>query len=406
MTGAGTAPPLPLTWLPPGEEAWRAKVRDFADAAVAPRVRAMDAAGRMDSDLVGELFAAGLMGIEIPDVYGGAGGTLAHVVLAIEELARVDPAVAVLVDVQNALVASALLRHGSGDQKRRHLSRLATGTVGAYALSEQQAGSDALATATAARRDGTGFVLSGRKQWTTNAAEAGLFLVFARVPDAGVTAFLLERDSPGLSVGEREDKLGIRASSTCELVLDGVRAGREAVLVGPGRGELLAVETLTVGKLGIAAQLVGLAQGALDAAAGYAAGREQFGQPIASYQGVRFPLARLAAETDAARALLYNTLRLLQHGGPADERLRATASCKYVASEVAERAAAQAVETLGGNGFTTRYPVEKLYRDAKVGKIYEGTSNMQFRTIAATVLRGGERAEPAGGTDAWTGGRR
>lgn len=392
-----TAVPTPLTWLPAGDEAWRTKVRAFAEAAVAPRVRAMDEAARIDPDLVRELFAAGLMGVEVPEVYGGAGGDLFRVVLTIEEVARVDPAVAVLVDVQNALVVSAVLRHGAGDTRRRYLPRLASGTVGAYAISEAEAGSDAFALRTTARADGTGYVLDGTKSWTSSAAEAGLFLVFARLEEAGLTAFLVDRDSPGLYVGEPIAKLGIRASSTCEVTLDGVRVGRRDVLGRPGGGPLLAAETLVVGKVGIAAQLVGLADGALAAAVGYAGRRQQFGRPIAAFQGVTFPLARLVAELAAARALLYDTARLIQHGGEPGERMRAAAMAKYVASEVAERAAAQAVETFGGNGYVPDHPVAKFHRDAKVGKIYEGTSNMQFRTIARTFPRaaGASGADPA-----------
>ncbi len=380
--------PMPLTWLPEGDEAWRSKVRAFAESSIVPRVTAMDETARIDPDLIVELFDAGLMGVEVPEAYGGAGGDLFRVVLSIEEIARADPSVAVLVDVQNALVTSALLRHGDGPARRRHLPRLANDTVGAYAISEAGAGSDAFAMSTEAVADGGDYVLTGTKQWTSSAREAGLFLVFARA-EVGLTAFLVERDTPGLTVGEAMPKMGIRASSTCEVNLDGVRVGRAGVLGRPGRGELLVAETLNVGKVGIAAQLVGLAQGALDEAVGYAGRRTQFGAPIATYQGVSFPLARLAAELEAARTLLYNTTRLLQHGGSATERLRACAMAKYIASEVAERVVGQAVETLGGNGFVPGLRIEKLYRDAKVGKIYEGTSNMQFRTIAGTFPRSG-----------------
>ncbi|MEV0001656.1 acyl-CoA dehydrogenase family protein [Micromonospora sp. NPDC050980] len=390
-----TAPgvPQPVTWLPPEDQKWRDTVRVVTAETVAPRVRAMDEAARIDPDLIRELFAAGLMGVEIPEVYGGAGRDLFAVVVAVEEMARVDPSVAVLVDVQNALVASALLHHGDGDTRRRHLPRLANGTVGAYAISEPDAGSDAFAGRTRAVADAGGYVIDGGKRWISSAAEAGLFVVFARLADAGLTAFLVDRDTPGLSVGPPVAKMGIRASSTCDVTFDGVRVGRRDLLGRPGAGELVAVETLNVGKVGIAAQLVGLAQGVLDAATGYAARRHQFGQPIGAYQGVAFPLARVAAELQAARALLYDTTRLLQHGGSSTQRLRATAMAKYVASEVAERAAGLAVETLGANGFVPEHGVEKFYRDAKVGKIYEGTSNMQFRTIAATGDRGVAPAE-------------
>jgi len=292
------------------------------------------------------------------------------------------------VDVQNALLASALVRHGTGDQRRRFLPALATGVVGAFAISEATAGSDAFAMTTRARPDGDGYVLDGAKAWTTNAAEAGLFLIYARTGDAqGLTAFLVERDTPGLAIGPRIDKLGIRASSTCDLVLHGVRVPRQNVLGRPDGGAEIAVETLNIGKIGIAAQLVGLAQGALRVAVEYAGRREQFGSRIGEFQGVRFPLARIASDVEAARMLLYHTARLLQHGeNSAAGRLRAAAMAKLVASDVAERTASQAVETLGGLGFTTREPAEKFYRDAKIGKIYEGTTNVQLRTISATLL--------------------
>jgi len=388
MTGLAVAE-RPLTALSAADEQWRDFVSQFAAEHVRPLVREMDEAAALRPDLLTRLFEAGLMGVEIPAAYGGAGRGLFQVVLAIEELARVDPAVAVVVDVQNALVASALLRHGSGDQRRRYLPRLASGMVGAYAISEADAGSDALALCARATPCAAGFSLDGTKAWVTNAAEAGLFLLFAKVHDgegAGrMTAFLVDGTAPGVRVGSPIGKLGIRASSTRELTLSGVIAGRHDVLGRVGEGEVLAVETLNVGKLGIAAQLVGLAQGALDEALGYARQRRQFGEPIADFQGVRFPLARLAAEIDAARVTVYNTARVLE-SGTATERLRAAAVAKYVASDVAERAAAQAVETLGGNGFSTRSLAEKFYRDAKIGKIYEGTSNMQFRTIASLLL--------------------
>jgi short/branched chain acyl-CoA dehydrogenase len=375
------------------ERSWAARVREVARSAVGPHARAMDLAARYDETVVAALRDAGLLGIEVPQSYGGAGGGLMRSMLAIEELARVDPAVAVLVDVQNVLVISALVRHGTGDQKRRYLPRLASDTIGAYAISEDEAGSDAFALRTVAEPDGDGdgLVLTGRKRWITNAAEAGLLVVFARTGDAGpnppLTALLVDRAAPGLTVGDRIAKMGIRASSTCEVTFDGVRVDRRDVLGVPGGGNHLMVDTLNIGKAGIAAQLVGLAQGALDLAVRYAEDRRQFGERIADFQGVRFPLAALAAEIAAARALLYDTVRLLDEGtaGP-EERLRAAAMCKYVASEVAERTASHAVETLGGNGFATEFLAEKFYRDAKIGKIYEGTSNMQFRAIAATLF--------------------
>lgn len=385
------AAPPPLTRLPDDERDFRTMVRELAESKVRPLVADMDRAAELDPALVKELFSAGLMGIEVPQTYGGLGGGLFHVILAIEELSTVDPAVAVFVDVQNALLASAVLRHGSGDQKRRFLPRLAGGVVGAYAISEEQAGSDAFAMTTTARLDGEEYVLSGTKAWTTNAMEAGLFLVYARTGETAgspaLTAFLVERDTPGLTIGPRIDKLGIRASSTCDLRFEDVRVPRQNVLGRPDGGAQLAVETLNIGKLGIAAQLVGVATGALRIALEHARQREQFGQRIAEFQGVRFPLARLAAEIEAARVLLYNATRSVQQedSRPAD-RLRDTAMAKLIASDVAERAASLAVETLGGIGFTTRRLAEKFYRDAKIGKIYEGTSNIQLRTISATLL--------------------
>lgn len=367
-----------------GELAWQQRVADFAASAVAPRAAAMDAAARLDPDLVTELFAATLMAIGVPEAYGGAGRDLFQTVLAIEQLARHDAATAVLVDVQNALVESALLRHGSGDQRRRFLPRLATGAIGAYALSEEESGSDALALETTAKPDGSGYRLTGRKRWTSGATVAELFLVFARIPGEGIAAFVIERDSDGLTVGQPVPTLGIRASVTCDLELADVSVGRQNVLGQPGRGDLIVIETLNVGRLGIAAQLVGLADGALAEALGYARTRRQFGQPVADFQGVSFPLARLSAELAAARAFLYDATRMAQRGAGPAQRLRSCAIAKLLASDVAERAAAQAVETLGGNGFSTAYAAERRYRDAKVGKIYEGTSNMLLRTIAGT----------------------
>ena len=366
---------------------FRDEVREFAESQIRPAVSDMDVQAEYTSDVLKGLFSGGLMGIQIPEQYGGLGRELPDVVLAIEELAKVDPAVAVLVDVQNALLASALIRHGTGDQRRRFLPKLASGCIGAYAISEADAGSDAFAMTTRASPEGDTYVLNGTKAWTTNAAEAGLFLIYARTGDA-LTAFLVERETAGLTIGPRIGKLGIRASSTCDLVLADVRVPCENVLGRAGGGSEIAVETLNIGKLGIAAQLVGLAAGALGVALAHARAREQFGRPIGEFQGVRFPLARLAADVEAARALLYTTTGTLAEMSAVD-RLRRTAMAKLVASDVAERAASQAVETLGGLGFTTRAPAEKFYRDAKIGKIYEGTSNIQLRTIASTLLREG-----------------
>lgn len=398
MSGTGE----PLTFLPEQEERWRARVDAFAAASIAPRAAAMDAAAELDRELCAELFAEGLMGIETPEAYGGSGGDLLRTVLAIEAIARHDAAVAVLVDVQNILVASAVLRHGSGDQRRRFLPRLATGTIGAYALSEQEAGSDAFALSTTAEHDGSGYRLAGRKRFTTNAATAGLFLIFARVPGEGLAAFLVERDTPGLSVADPAAKLGIRATSTCDLILQGLPVGQENLLGKAGHGDAVVIETLNIGRLGIAAELAGLAAGAIDEALGYAQGRHQFGRPIADYQGVSFPLARLSAELAAARSFLYEATRMMMRPATtAAERLRAGAIAKFLASEIAERAASQSVETLGGNGFTTAFGAERRYRDAKVGKIYEGTSNMQLRAIAATQ-RLPVPAPPEAGTGAGT----
>lgn len=392
MTAAPTTT-RPVTRISDNEAQWRKHVREVARRHVAPLVPDMDRRAQLDQDLLVALFEEKLMSVQVPTAYGGAGRGLFDVVTTIEELARVDPAVAVVVDVQNALVISALLRHGTADQRRRHLPRLAAGRVGAYAISEREAGSDAFAMATSARPEQDGYVVNGCKRWTTNAREAGLFLVFCRAGQGGdgggtgLTAVLVERDQRGVTVGEPVDKLGIRASSTCDLTLDGVRVNHRDVLGRPGDAAAILVETLNVGKIGIAAQLVGLAQAALDAAVGYSRERHQFGQPIGEFQGVQFPLAAVAARLRAGRALLYDTARLVDDGATTAELSTACAMTKYVASEVAEEAASLAVEVYGGTGFTAACPVAKLYRDVKIGKIYEGTSNMQFRAIAAGLLR-------------------
>lgn len=361
-----------------GDRQWRQRVRTFAEERLRPLAAEMDARERLDPDLVKALFADGLMAVEIPERYGGAGRDLWDAVATIEELARVDPAVAVFADVQNVLVAAAVMRYGTGDQRRRHLPRLASGTVGAFALSEEEAGSDAFAMTAAAVQDDGGFTLTGRKKWITNAAEAGLFLVIAKV-GGRPTAFLVEAPAAGLTIGPRVAKMGIRATSTCEVVLDGVRVGRDSVLGAVGDGDVLAIETLGLGKIGIAAQLVGLARGALEGATGYAQRRRQFGEPIASFQGVQFALADMATRVAAANALLGDAVRATLEGGP--ERLRVCSMAKYFASEVAEQVASRSLEIYGGNGFTTAFPAERFYRDVKVGKIYEGTSNMQLRAI-------------------------
>ena len=378
----------PLTRLAEDERLLRTAVRAFADAEIAPLTREMDAAGRMPRELIDQLFALGVMGIEIPERWGGAGGRFFLSVLAVEELARVDPAVAVVCDVQNTLVVNALLRWGSEEQHRRLLPALAARAVGAYALSEAASGSDAFSLTTRAVRDGDDWVLTGRKLWITNAAEADLFIVFATVDPAaghrGITAFLVERACDGFAVGRKEDKLGIRASSTCELLLDECRVPAADVLGEVGRGYKVAIETLNEGRIGIAAQMVGLAQGALDHTLAYVQERKQFGSAIADFQAVQFQLAQAATEIEAARLQTYNAARLRDAGEPF---LTAGAMAKLFSSQVAERVSSLAVQLFGGVGYTKDYPVEKLYRDAKIGQIYEGTSNLQLQTIAKQLLR-------------------
>jgi alkylation response protein AidB-like acyl-CoA dehydrogenase len=384
---ASVATNRPLSDLSDDERLFQSSITEFAGREIRPLVRQMDEASQIDATLLSRLFSLGVMGIEIPDALGGGGGTFFHSVLAVEALSRVDPAVAVLVDVQNTLVVNALLRWGSQAQANRHLPRLARDTVGAYALSEAGSGSDAFALATRAVPDGDDMVLTGRKLWITNAREAGLFVVFATVnPEAGyrgITAFLIDRQTPGVSVGKKEDKLGIRASSTCELLLDECRVPRANVLGDVGKGYKIAIETLNEGRIGIGAQMVGLAQGALDHAVVHITTRRQFGKAIADFQGVQFQVARLAMEVEAARLLVYNAARRRDAQRPF---VTEAAMCKLFASEVAERAASLAVNLFGGYGFVKDYPVEKLYRDAKIGQIYEGTSNLQLQTIAKQLL--------------------
>jgi alkylation response protein AidB-like acyl-CoA dehydrogenase len=380
-----TAPAL--TMLAEDEALFRDSIREFARAEVAPLVREMDEQARFSKTLLSRLFDLGVMGIEIPEASGGAGGRFFHAVLAVEELSRVDPAVGVLVDVQNTLVVSALARWGDEATRRRYLPRLAASMVGAYALSEPASGSDAFALTTRARDDGDAWILDGRKVWITNAAEAELFIVFATVDPAagyrGITAFLVERGDAGFSVGKKEDKLGIRASSTCELLFDACRVPKANVLGEVGKGYKVAIETLNEGRIGIGAQMVGVAAGALDHAIAYIKQRRQFGKAIAEFQGVQFQIARAATDVEAARLLVYNAARLRDAGRPF---LREAAMCKLFSSEAAERATSLAVQLFGGNGYTKDYPVEKLYRDAKIGQIYEGTSNMQLQTIAKLLL--------------------
>jgi alkylation response protein AidB-like acyl-CoA dehydrogenase len=381
----------PLTVLAEDEILFRDSVREFAEAQIRPLVREMDDHARIPRSLIDKLFDLGVMAIEIPEAYGGAGATFFHAVLAVEELSRVDPSVGVLVDVQNTLVVNALLRWGSEDIKRRYLTKLASGSVGAYALSEAGSGSDAFALTTRAREardaDGVHYAITGRKLWITNGNEADVFLVFATVnPEAGyrgITAFIVERGCPGFTIGKKEDKLGIRASSTCELVFEDCRVPQANVLGEPGKGYKPAIETLNEGRIGIGAQMIGLAAGALEHAIRYTKERKQFGKPIAEFQAVQHQIARAAVEVEAARLTVYNAARLRDAGRPF---LTEAAICKIFSSEVAERVASLAVNLFGGNGFVKDYPVEKLYRDAKIGQIYEGTSNLQLQTIAKQIL--------------------
>ena len=376
-----------LTQLSEEEQLFRDTVRRFAADEIRPHVREMDEHAKFRPELIRRFFDLGLMGIEIPEEYGGQEGSFFQAVLAVEALSAVDPSAGVIVDVQNTIVNNALLRWGSEAQKRRYLPRLAADTVGAYALSEPGSGSDAFALTTRAEDRGDHFALTGQKLWITNAAEAGLFVLFANAdPQAGyrgITAFLIEREFPGFRVGKKEDKLGIRASSTCELILDGCRVPKENVLGEVGKGYKIAIETLNEGRIAIGAQMVGLAGGALAHALAYAKQRKQFGQQVADFQGVQFTLARMATEIEAARLLVYNAARLKDAAKPF---VTEAAMAKYFASIVAERAASQAVEIHGGVGFTKDYPVEKLYRDAKIGSIYEGTTNIQLMTIAKQLL--------------------
>ena len=377
----------PLTVLAEDETILRESVREFAEAQIGPHVREMDEQAKIPRELVNRLFELGVMAIEIPENYGGSGGTFFHAVLAVEELSRVDPSVGVLVDVQNTLVINALLRWGHDDLKRRYLPRLASSTVGAYALSEAGSGSDAFALTTSARRDREGFILNGRKLWITNGNEADLFIVFATIDSSagyrGITAFLVERGFDGFSVGKKEDKLGIRASSTCELILEDCYVHEGNILGEPGKGYKTAIETLNEGRIGIGAQMIGLAKGALQHAIAYTKERRQFGKAIADFQAVQHQLARAAVDVEAATLAVYNAARLREAGRPF---LTEAAICKILSSEVAERVTSLAVNLFGGNGFVKDYPVEKLYRDAKIGQIYEGTSNLQLQTIAKQIL--------------------
>src|SRR5688500_11215558 len=388
---SNTSVSTPLTTLGEDERLFRDTVREFAHREIRPQIREMDAAAAMPRQLIDRLFELGVMAIEVPEELGGSGGTFFHSILAIEEISAVDPSVGVLVDVQNTLVVNAVQRWASEEQRRAWLPRLAGGSVGAYALSEAGSGSDAFALVTRAASidDGAALVLNGRKLWITNAYEAELFIVFATIdPSAGyrgISAFVVERSAPGLTIGKKEDKLGIRASSTCELLFDECRVPRASMLGEIGKGDKIAIETLNEGRIGIGAQMLGVAQGALDHTIAYTQQRQQFGNQVAEFQGVQFQIALAAADIEAARLLVYNAARLRDTGQPF---LKEAAMCKLFASEVAERTASLAVNLHGGNGFVKDYPVEKLYRDAKIGQIYEGTSNLQLVTIFKQLVAG------------------
>ncbi len=386
-TEAATHSSAPLSILNEEEKMFQATIRRFARERIGPHVRAMDEAGIFRKELLHEMFELGLMGIEIPEEFGGQGGNFFQAVLAVEALAEVDPSAAVIVDVKNTIANNVIIRWGNQDQKRRYLPKLARDTVASFGLSEAGSGSDAFALATRAVKRGDHYLLTGRKLWITNAAEAGLYLVFANAnPELGhrgITCFLVERSFPGFQVGKKEDKLGIRASSTCELILDECQVPASNVLGEVGKGYKIAIETLNEGRIAIGSQMVGLAQGALSHSIAYAKQRQQFGKPIADFQGVQFELADMATDVEAARLLVYNSARLRDAGLPF---VTEAAMAKYFASQIAESVASRAVEIHGGVGFTKDYPVEKLYRDAKIGRIYEGTSNMQKLTIAKQLL--------------------
>ena len=386
-TGHFAATTPPLTALSEEEKLFQTTVRKFARERIRPYVREMDEACVFRKDIIQQFFDMGLMGIEIPEEYGGQGGTFFQAILAVEELSAVDPSAGVIVDVQNTIVNNALMRWATAEQKAKYLPKLAEKWVASYALSEAGSGSDAFAMGTRAEDQGDHFLLTGRKLWITNAAEAGFFLLFANANPAagykGVTAFLIERDFPGFQVGKKEDKIGLRASSTCELILDNCRVPRANVMGEVGQGYKIAIETLNEGRIAIGAQMIGLARGALEHALAYAKERKQFGKTIGEFQAVQFDLAKMAIEVETARLLVYNAARLRDAGLPF---LTEAAMAKYWSSEIAERVASKAIEIHGGVGITKDYPVEKLYRDAKIGRIYEGTSNIQLMTIAKKLL--------------------
>jgi alkylation response protein AidB-like acyl-CoA dehydrogenase len=376
-----------LTILSEEEEMFRDAVAGFAEEEVRPRVMEMEKAARIDPALIPKYFDLGLMGIEVPEEYGGAGGSLFMVTLAVEEISKIDASAAILCDVQNTLVNYPINRYGSDAQKAKYLPRLTSDTVGAYALSESGSGSDAFGLACKAEKKGDKWILNGQKLWITNGYEAGIFVIFANANPAagykGITAFIVERDFPGFSVGKKEDKLGIRASSTVELLLDNCEVPEENVLGPVGQGYKIAIETLNEGRIGIGAQMLGVAQGALTAATNYLNERKQFGKALSEFQGIQFQVAQAATELEAARLMVYNASRLKDAGR---DIAREGAMAKLFASQVCERVTSLCVELFGGYGYTKDYPVEKFYRDAKIGAIYEGTSNMQLQTIAKAVL--------------------
>jgi len=383
-----TTSPSALTLLSEEEIMFRDAVAAFAEEEIRPRVAEMEKAGKIDPALFPKYFELGLMGIEVPDQYGGAGGTLFMVTLAVEEISKVDAAAAIVCDVQNTLVNYPILRYGSDAQKSKYLPMLTSDVVGAYALSESGSGSDAFGLATRAEKRGDRWVLNGQKLWITNGAEAGVFVVFANADASagyrGITAFIVERDFNGFKVGKKEDKLGIRASSTTELLLDNCEVPEENVLGPVGQGYKIAINTLNEGRIGIGAQMIGIAQGALDATIKYLHERKQFGKPLAEFQAIQFQIAQAATDVEAARLMVYNAARLEDAGEPYTMQ---AAMAKLFSSQVAERVTSLAVELFGGYGYTKEYPVEKFYRDAKIGTIYEGTSNMQLNTIAKQLLK-------------------
>ena len=377
----------PLTAYSEDEQMFRASVREFAEGEIRPRVEEMDEHAKMSPDVIRQLFELGLMGVETPEEYGGTGASFFMAIVGVEELSRVDPSVGVLMDVQNTLVNNAVIRWGNAEQKKKYLPRLATDTIGAYALSEAGSGSDAFAMSTRAVDRGDHYELTGQKLWITNGNEAGLFVVFANAnPEAGyrgITAFIVEKSFEGFSVGKKENKLGIRASSTTEIILDGCKVPKENVLGEFGKGYKVSIETLNEGRIGIGAQMIGLARGALEHALRYTAERTQFKQPINQFQGVQFQLAEMATELEAARLMVYNAARMKDAGVPF---VKEAAMAKLYSSRVAERVSSKAIELYGGYGFVKDYPVEKLWRDSKIGAIYEGTSNMQLQTIAKLII--------------------